>query len=157
MIIDNVSVTELLAFLRSHQVAVLATVNNTNDSPHATTIYYYVEDDLKFYFLTRNQSAKMNNIKKNQSVALAITDPASLQTVQVEGLAMEVDYSQKYASTIKKFTDQLAKNDKEWSDLPLNHQGNSGYFAFVQVTPSWIRWSDYKSWEHAIKFEKNFT
>ncbi|HEX7042704.1 MAG TPA: pyridoxamine 5'-phosphate oxidase family protein [Patescibacteria group bacterium] len=153
---DPAKVTELLTFLRSHNSAVLATVRN-GSTPHATTIYFYVEDDLNFYFLTKNETAKFDNIKKNINVALVVSDTQTLQTVQLEGTAQEVDYTKTYASTMNKLLSIIAKNGEEWEKIPLNHVENSGYFVFVQIKPTWLRFSDYKNWQHTTKFEKRFS
>lgn len=156
MALDPVVVKELLTFLRSNDVAVLATIKSGNIA-HATTIYFYAEDDLTFYFLTRNETMKFNNIKANNSVALVVSDPVTLQTVQVEGKATEVDYTRQYAGTMKKFTDALVKNGQEWDKIPINHMASAGYYSFVRITPGWIRWTDYKQWEHTVKFEAHFS
>ena len=150
---DNASSQELLQFLRSHDVAALASIKE--NKAYASTIYYFVEDDLRFYFLTRNGTLKFTNLRENGGVGLVITDQQTLQTVQVQGIAKEVDYSKEYQTTVKKFTDQLAKSGKEWEKIPINHI-TSGYYAFVQITPTWIRWTDFINWAHKVKFEQKF-
>lgn len=151
---DPNQVKSLLEFLRTHDVAVLATIQDGTRA-HATTIYYYVDDDLKFYFLTRNETLKFSNLKEDGDVGMAITDATGLQTVQIEGKAREVDYARQYAPIVKKFIDGLAKSGKAWEQIPLNRI-NSGYFAFIQVTPTWIRWCDFKDWAHTVKFEQRY-
>ncbi|HYK08955.1 MAG TPA: pyridoxamine 5'-phosphate oxidase family protein [Candidatus Eisenbacteria bacterium] len=155
MVLDQAPVTELLTFLRSHYVGVLATVAPGNTA-HATSIFYYPEDDLRCYFLTKNETHKFNNIKENHSVALVVSDPLTLQTVQVQGLAKEVDYTLEFASTMKKYTEMLSKSGNQWDSIPLNHINNVGYFTLVQITPTWIRWTDFKNWGQTIKFEQTF-
>jgi general stress protein 26 len=155
MVVDPKVSQELLQFLRSHDVAALATITDGTKA-HATTIFYYVEDDFKIYFLTRNATLKYSNLNNNGVVGLVVTDPVTLQTVQVEGTAKEVDYTKKYAPAMQKYTDNLAKNNKQWANIPLNHMPNVGYYAFIQVTPTWIRWTDFTNWSHTVKFEQKF-
>lgn len=155
MSVDPNIVQQLLQFLRSHDVAALATIKDGNKA-YATTIFYFAEDDLRFYFLTRNETLKYSNLNTNGSVGLVISDPATLQTVQVEGTAKEVDYSKEYAATMKKYTDNLVKNNRKWESIPLNHMLGTGYYALIQITPSWIRWTDFQNWAHTVKFEQHF-
>jgi len=155
MELEDSKVQDLLNFLRKQNSAVLATIK-TGNVAHAATIYFYTEDDLRFYFLTKNSTMKFTNIKENHSVALVISDPDNLETVQVEGIAREVDYAKEYSQTMEKFTQKLESRGKEWEKIPLNHIQNKGYYVFVQITPTWIRWTDYKDWEHQVKFEQKF-
>lgn len=155
MIADPKIAQQLLQFLRSHDVAALATITD-GTKVHATTIFYYVEDDFKFYFLTRNATLKYSNLNTHGVVGLVVTDPVTLQTVQVEGTAKEVDYAKEYAPTIKKYTDNLAANNRQWANIPLNHMPDAGYYALIQITPTWLRWTDFTNWAHTVKFEQKF-
>jgi nitroimidazol reductase NimA-like FMN-containing flavoprotein (pyridoxamine 5'-phosphate oxidase superfamily) len=146
---------DLLGFLSKHYVATLATVK-PDSSAHATTIYFHVDKDLNFYFLTRDMTTKFTNIKTHQHVALAITDAESLETVQVEGVAGEVDYTKTYADTVKEFVAKLNANGKSWEKIPLNHIAD-GYYVFVQIKPTSIKWVDFKEWGHTLQFEEKFT
>ena len=154
MAVENVPSKELLDFLRVHDITALATTSESGIA-HASTTYYYVEDDLRFYLLTKHDTFKFKNLSKNKSVALVVTDEQKLQTVQIEGTAKEVNYANESAPTVKKFIENLAKNGLQWDELPVNHL-DAGYYAFVQITPTWIRWSDFKNWKHTVKFEQRF-
>lgn len=151
---DKVVVQELLQFLRSHEVGALATIKE--GKAHAASIYYYIDDDLRVYFLTRNETLKFSNMVKEGTVGFVVTDPVTLQTVQIEGTGREVDYTGEYAAVMKKYVDQLSKSGKAWENIPINHMLGTGYYAFAQITPSWIRWTDFKNWAHTVKFEQKF-
>lgn len=153
--LDNVPVQEVLQFLRTHIIAAIATILHGTKA-HATTIYYYTDDDLKMYFLTKGETLKFSNIIHGGSVGLVVTDPQTLQTIQVEGTAKEVDYSKEYAQVMKKYVDTLTQNGLQWANIPLNHMEKVGYYTFVQITPTWIRWTDFKNWAHTVKFEQRF-
>ena len=155
MVTDPKIAQELLQFLRLHDVAALATITDGTKA-HATTIFYYVEDDFKFYFLTRNATLKYSNLNSNGLVGLVTTDSTTFQTVQIEGIAKEVDYTKEYAGVMQKYIDNLAKNNRQWANIPLNHMPNSGYYALIQVTPTWIRWTDFTNWAHTVKYEQHF-
>lgn len=152
---DPAALQQLLQFLKSHDIAALATIREGN--AHATTIFYYVEDDLKFYFLTRDETFKFANLKKDARIGLVITDPTTLQTVQVEGIAREADYTREAAGTMEKYSLTLQKNGHLWEKIPLNHMPSTGYYVFVQINPTWIRWTDYTDLAHKVKFEQRYT
>ena len=154
MIEDPQVAQQLLQFLRTQNVAALATVRE--HKAHAATIFYYIDDDLKFYFLTRNGTLKFNELVKDSSVGLVITDAYTFQTVQVEGIAKEVDYVKEYNEVMRKYLNSILSRGKTWESIPLNQMIQSGYYAFVQVTPSWIRWTDFTNWSHGVKYEKRF-
>lgn len=146
------TITDVLQFLHTQDVAMLATIKE--GKAHAAAIYYHVEDDAKLYFLTKNETGKFRNLMQDNSVALVISDTSKLQTVQIEGIAREVDYTKEYSEVMKRFSAQLSQSGKAWEGLPINHLSQAGYYAFVQVTPTWIRWSDFKNWGHTILFEQ---
>jgi uncharacterized pyridoxamine 5'-phosphate oxidase family protein len=151
------SESDLLRFLNEHYVATVATVKKDN-SPAATTVYYCVDDNSNFYFLTKDGTGKYKNINRNQKVALVITDADLLQTVQAEGAARIVDYSENdaYKKLISDLNYSLSKRGIGWEKLPMNHV-YKGYYALIKITPEWIRWSDFNDWEHAVQFEKTYS
>ena len=145
----------LLSFLREYDVAALSTIMPGNVA-HGTAIYYYVDEDFNFYFLTKSETLKFKNIETNNSASLVVIDQETLQTVQVDGVAEEVDYKNEYASQLQMYNQTLARNRQEWHKVPLTHVPGSEW-TFVKVTPKWMRWTDYKNWEHSIKFEHKFS
>jgi len=145
------SLADLLTFLQGHFIATLATVK-PGGMPHGATVYFNNDEKGNFYFLSRDTTRKWKNIVENPHVSLVITDPNTSQTVQVEGTAEEVDYAKTYAGQVQNLIMHLEKNGKKWTDTPLQHQ-NAGYFMFVKVTPTWIRWSNYAEWKDIIQFE----
>ena len=147
---------DLLQFLQSHDVATLATIK-PDGMPHLTTLYILADDDLHFYFLTKNETTKFRNLGENQKVALLITDVATLQTVQIEGTAKEVSYTTDYKKQMDEYTKMLENTKKDWAKIPINHLPNSGYYSFIRVSPSWIRWSDFKNWAHSVRFEEHYS
>lgn len=150
----NKTKEDLITFLATYHAAGLATIKPGNIA-HATTIYYYSDPGCNFYFLTKDLTGKFDNIKDNQTVGLVITDNSALQTVQVEGLAGEVDYSKQYAKEMQAYTDKLSKFGQQWEQIPLNHLAE-GYYAFVRIVPKWILWKDFKNWGNTVQYEQRF-
>jgi general stress protein 26 len=152
---DTSQVKSLVDFLRAHDIAALATIKEGGVA-HATTIFYYAEEDLKLYFLTKYDTLKFINLKTNNNVGLVVTDEKSFQTVQIEGIAKEVDYAHEYEKTVKKYIENQAKNGRDWEKIPINHI-TAGYYSFVQISPTWVRWIDFNNWNHLVKFEQHFS
>lgn len=80
---------KIVGFLASHPVGVLATVD-ANGNPHASTIYFAVDDNLNFTFTTKRDTEKQKNIKSNNNVMLVAFDAPSQAAVQVRGKATKV-------------------------------------------------------------------
>jgi nitroimidazol reductase NimA-like FMN-containing flavoprotein (pyridoxamine 5'-phosphate oxidase superfamily) len=70
---------DVLKFLQKNKVAVVATASK-DGIPEAATITYLFDDDFNFYFITRKQSQKLINLRKNPNVALVIgTDAKTIK------------------------------------------------------------------------------
>ncbi len=74
---ENISVPRLravrgeaLSFLKDHTTAVVAT--SKDDMPFASTVYYVVDDDFNFYFVTPINTNKYLNISKSAKVAIVV-------------------------------------------------------------------------------------
>ena len=77
--------TELLQFLRSHKVAVQASVTPSG-TPQAAVVGYAVSDALEIIFDTVDSSRKLRNLQANPRAALVIGWDDEI-TVQLEGIA----------------------------------------------------------------------
>lgn len=135
---------EALRFLKSHQAGVLATVA-ADGQPHASAVYYTCDDDFNIYFLTQSSSRKAQAIAANPRVAFTVGTQDVPQTVQIEGVAEEIQY-------------EPEKNDK-MAKLAEVLMGASTYFApvtkldpasiiIVWIQPKWVRWADYATAMH---------
>jgi nitroimidazol reductase NimA-like FMN-containing flavoprotein (pyridoxamine 5'-phosphate oxidase superfamily) len=76
---------DALGFLKANSVAVLATC--IDDIPHASSIYYDVDDNFNFYYITKRNTQKNIHIAFNPSVALVIGTGPERISVQVKGRA----------------------------------------------------------------------
>lgn len=140
----------LLAFLQNHHLAGLATVSPAGQ-PHATAIYYFVDQDLNFRFITKNTTRKCGFLRHDGRVGLEIVDEPARQTVQVEGLAKEVEDPFEFGRMVDDFQVELRKNPEVWADLPISHV-KDGYCIFT-VRPSWVCWSDFRKWDDVVLLE----
>ena len=74
---------EVLQFLRDNSTAVVATCYD--DVPYGATVYFVVDNDFNFYFITRHNSNKYLNIHRNSKVAMVIGFGPEATTAQIEG------------------------------------------------------------------------
>lgn len=141
---------KLLDFLRGHLVASLATIR-PDGRAHASTIYYAIDENLNFFFVTKEGTNKHTNIERNAAVALAISDETTLDTVQIEGAARRAA-GKEFLSAIDTLTQKVVRNHRQWDKIPASLI-KSGQFAFYVIEPSWIRWMNYQDWNDIVKFE----
>jgi len=83
MPIKNEIREEALKFLNENNTGVLATT--FNGEPHAATIYYTVDDNFSFYFITKRHTEKYQNLVLSGRVAFVVGTGPEYTTVQARG------------------------------------------------------------------------
>ncbi len=94
--------TELLEYLASQAVMSLATYG---DHPAICSVYFTVDKDLNFYFISRPGTEHVRNIAMNGKVACSITDGSQKVTdkkigVQIKGNAEELPTIEKIGTAL---------------------------------------------------------
>ncbi len=134
---------EVLRFMKSERLAVLATVGDDR-RPEAALMGFAVTPELEIIFDTVKTSRKYPNLKKNPRVAWVIGCSTEI-TVQYEGMADELEgeelvkYKKTYFAT---FPDGRAREN--WPGI-----------AYFVVRPKWLRFCDYDPSKRRIE-EKEF-
>ena len=82
--------TLALKFLKNNKTAVLATASRQGQ-PGAATVFYAIDDDFTFNFITDNRSRKWNNIKENPHVAIVVGTGPDVMTIQCGGHVEIID------------------------------------------------------------------
>src|SRR5688572_12065278 len=77
-------------FLKTHHMGILSTVSK-DGKPWGSAITFAVDDDLKFYFMTRADTLKYKNIEANHNVSLTVADETEQISVQSVGVVSRVD------------------------------------------------------------------
>ncbi len=77
-------------FLRTHDTAVLSTINKEKEID-AAPIHYIVDKDNRIYFTTKSSTAKSRNLMRRCVVALTIYDKDKMSTAQIKGTSDLVD------------------------------------------------------------------
>jgi hypothetical protein len=125
---------DVLAFMRSHSLAVQASVS-ASSSPQAAVVGFIVTDGFEIFFDTLDSTRKVLNLRQNSAIALVIGGLVSgdERTVQYEGLADEpkgVELDALKAQYFRRFPDGPAR--QSWPGL-----------TYVRARPRWLRFSDF--------------
>jgi nitroimidazol reductase NimA-like FMN-containing flavoprotein (pyridoxamine 5'-phosphate oxidase superfamily) len=90
------SKSDALKFLRENTTAVVAT--SFNDEPRASTVYYFMDDDFNFYFVTKRNTSKYIHAEANPRAAIVVGTGPEHITIQAFGkveLLVEDDQREK--------------------------------------------------------------
>lgn len=125
---------ELLEFLRSHRLAVQASVA-TDALPQAAVVGIGISDSFEIVFDTLDTTRKARNLRRNPHIALVIGGmlPGDERTVQYEGVADEPSGAE--LDRVKQIYYSA------YPDGPA--RANWPGLIYVRITPKWIRYSNY--------------
>jgi len=129
---------DLVAFIRRHKWAVVATVSAAG-GPQAAVVGIAVSDDLELVFDTLGSTRKALNLRRDGRIALVIGWDEE-QTVQVEGVADEpagAELEELRRTYFQAFPDGPTR--LSWPGI-----------TYVRVRPSWLRYSDFRGAEPKI-------
>src|SRR3989344_1681562 len=125
-------------FLSSQETAVVATTS-PEGVPQAATMYYVIDDDFSFYFLTHLESKKTRNLRDNGHVAIVIGFGPSLKTVQAGGVAEVMEDWRTGTLFRKKILLQMMERiEAELGTWPVMHIQKGAELAVLKMTPTWM-------------------
>jgi len=130
------TVSELLAFLRSQTLAVQTSVSPSG-APQAAVVAFVVTESFEIFFDTLDSTRKVHNLRRNPRVAFVIGGmlDGDERTVQYEGVADEpegADLQRLKAVYFNRFPDGPAR--QSWPGL-----------MYMRARPTWIRYSDFNA------------
>lgn len=130
---------DAVAFLKHNRAGVLATIAGEYNI-HASMVYYTADDDFNIYFLTQISSRKFEALSEHPQVAFTIASAEIPQTLQIEGMAMDISLDDEE----KKKKDALFEilNTTTLFYAPLAKL-DPAELVMVWIRPTWIRWADY--------------
>ncbi|MCA9325693.1 pyridoxamine 5'-phosphate oxidase family protein [Candidatus Saccharibacteria bacterium] len=137
---DTESRNKALAFVRSQQFGVLST-SDKDGQPWGAAIFFLVDDDFNFYFLTRTGTQKFGDIDQNPQVALTVVDRQSQVTVQLAGTVSKVDLNEYAHDLLPKFANLKPDDDEHWH--PPVDKIHSGNYVPLKITPTRLQYADY--------------
>ena len=125
---------QILEFIRTHTLAVQATVAPTT-SPQAAVVGFVATDDFELFFDSVDTTRKIVNLRRNPRIAFVIggTNDGDEKTVQYEGIA-----DQPAGPELERLKDQYFVRFPDGRDR-LAWPG----LTYVRVRPRWLRFSDY--------------
>ena len=127
--------SELLAYLRSHQLGVLGTLA-ASGQPQGALVGYAVTTDLEILFDTLRTTRKYANMMANPRVSFTVGNTVGKgdeRTVQYEGIAEELageSLAQLQPVYFAKWPDGVARTT--WPHI-----------TWFVIRPRWIRYSDF--------------
>lgn len=145
-VVDSITKNRFLEFLRSNKIAVISTVSSTYQ-PWSATIYFTVDDDLNFYFMSK-KGRKTQNIASNKEVSLVIGTENIAITAQIQGQAERIINNDEYSEIRKKMVELLSQN----SFIPPIFRFNEADIHIYKVKPSFIQWLDLREKETNVNF-----
>jgi len=129
-------------FLRQHPMGILSTIA-ANGTPWGSAIYYVADENFNFYFVTRAETFKYQNLDKIPLAALTVADSESQTTVQLTGKITKVPVQQYMDVFFDKFAKIRPKDDYSWAPpLEKIHKGN---YMPLCLTPTKLQFADYKN------------
>ena len=126
--------TQILEFIRTHTLAVQASVAATA-SPQAAVVGFVATDDFQLFFDSVDTTRKIVNLRRNSRIAFVIggMNGGDEKTVQYEGIADEPagpELERLKNHYFVRFPD--GRDRLVWPGL-----------TYVRVRPRWLRFSDY--------------
>lgn len=137
--VDFATKTTFLEFVREKHTAVIATVSYTG-KPTAATIYFYMDEDLNFYFMTKKFARKFENLQNDHNVALVIGIDNEPATAQIEGIASQITDEKEFSVRLNQLQEKFFENDYVAPLFQLSSDKNE--IILYKITPNWIRWLD---------------
>lgn len=131
-----------LQFLKSQHLLHLASLNKVNH-PTVASVLYYVTEDFKFYFCTRSNSRKFENLTHCQHVGFTVTSEQELLTVQGSGTAKTINDPILMGRMITHLAGVTFEPlSGSWPPPVMKIQGGS--YHLIEITPDWLRLGDFR-------------
>lgn len=130
---------DALAFLTRHKIGVLATVSAAGN-PHASMVHYMADENFNIYILTLINSRKYAALSAHPQVAFTVSTPDVPQTLQIEGVAMDISLDEEASKKKDELFNVL--NSNNWFDAPVTKL-DPAESVIVWIRPTWIRWADF--------------
>jgi len=142
---ETLSDRELLAYMRSHKLAVVSTLGR-DGQPQAALVGVGIGDDLGIVFDTVSTSRKHANLLGDPRAAVTFSGPAE-QTLQFEGTAAPV------SKTDPRDAPHREDYYRAWPD-GRDRAVSWPTLVYWRIAPRWLRFSDYD--RGPLIFERRF-
>lgn len=128
------------SFLKTHDVAVIATASQSGE-PHAAAINYIADDWCNVFFLAREHTQKFENLMRNPSCWLIVSDPHYVSSVEVRGPAIRIDNEARITRLLGEFSKSIRSNSP-WPLPIMRRQGSEAHL--FELKPQYIVYADFR-------------
>ncbi|MBI2414518.1 pyridoxamine 5'-phosphate oxidase family protein [candidate division WWE3 bacterium] len=131
MLNTNDTREDKLMTLKSFPIMNIATINKSN--PLSSVVLFYVDNDLNFYFVTRENSYKAKSLLEDNKISFSVWNQNQM-IVQADGVASV--FVDKENKIINEIVESLKLLGEFWP--PLLSFSESDYILF-KIKPNWLR------------------
>jgi nitroimidazol reductase NimA-like FMN-containing flavoprotein (pyridoxamine 5'-phosphate oxidase superfamily) len=129
-------------FLKANPVGVLSTVT-PDGSPYGVVIYFDTNESFVLSFITRAQTRKHDNLRRNNHIMLTVFEPKTQAVVQVTGVAEEIEDN--YAVNGVAEAVLIASRKISKAGFPPVAKLEAGPFVGYRILPTQVRMAIYSS------------
>lgn len=123
-------------FLRDNNVAVVTTADK-DGNPQGASVYYVVDGNYNFYFVTSKKTKKFENIQENNSVGIVVGFGPDLETIQGGGTAKEIGDKDDQKEKVSRLAESADISDGgHWPVTELSTM-EEGY-ALIKLELDWL-------------------
>jgi general stress protein 26 len=133
--------TKVHDFLKHHPMGVLSTTSEDKKA-WGSAVYYVADEDVNFFFATRENTLKYHNISENPFAALTVADEETQTTVQASGTLSRVPADDYMDIVFDKLASIKPKGDYNW--VPPSRKIHEGDYMVLKLTPTSLQYADYK-------------
>lgn len=139
-------------YVDKNPIATFSTLGK-DGTPHGAAVYVCADENQPvIYFLTKQETLKLKNLRANPKVSLTIVNPSENSTLQAGGMAFEVSE----AHTIDTVMDKISREHDYANDwLPPIAKIRAGAYVIIGIKLSNARLARFKGM--SIGDEQTFT
>jgi uncharacterized protein YhbP (UPF0306 family) len=130
-------------YLTRHKVAVLSTTDGKG-GVWGAAIYYAINESLTFYFFTKKDSKKYQQILKNAQAALTVVDDTEQTTVQAAGRIEEVPLDEQNEA-YRKLVLVHPAGEFSWKPPVSKLDGET---VLLKLSPTTLQYANFQSGSH---------
>ncbi len=138
---DIAHILQIKDFLKTHPLGTLATIG-ADGLPEMSVLYFFIDDTLSCYFVTKTATRKFDNITTNQNGAIIVYDESSLTSVELAGTLSVLTDAHEVLHCITEFQ-KIASTQKLDYWVPPASQIDGTQFAACKLTPRVAYFKDF--------------
>jgi len=139
----------IFAYLNDLAIGVLSTVSQ-DGYPHGAVLYFAVDHELNFYFITKAGSKKASFLATNHKASITTLDSELPRSVQAMGLVEEVQDAQTFEYMMERISEiNKHKNSEHWP-APIARYSKDMGVTLYKLKTIWLRYGDFSEKEDVV-------